>query len=173
MSEQKIQQALVLIKPDGLKKSLTGNIITKLSEAKLVIVGAKVVRVSEKLAREHYRDVVDRPFFDELLLYIQGKLHGEPHDRVIALVYEGVNAIDLLRRIAGATNPEEADPASIRGACGRITTKGIYEDLIHCSADLADAEREIKLWFKPDELVSDIYPVRKVVRDGVEMLIWA
>lgn len=173
MSKQDIQQALVLIKPDGLMKSLIGNIITKLSEAKLVIVGAKVVKVSQELAREHYRDLEARPFFDELVLYIRGKLHGEPHDRVLALVYEGVNAIDLLRRIAGATNPEEADPISIRGAYGRITTKGIYENVIHCSSDPAEAEREIKLWFKPDELVSDIYPVCTEVRERIEMLVWA
>ena len=70
-----IQQLLVLIKPDGLKKSLTGNILTKLSEAKLVIVGAKVVNVSRELAEEHYKHLKDKPFFNDLLKYLMGEYH--------------------------------------------------------------------------------------------------
>lgn len=167
------EQLLILIKPDGLKKSLTGNIITKLSEAKLVIIGAKVVKVTDELAKEHYKQLKDKPFFDELVKYIEGKLHGEPYQRVLALVYQGDEAIKKLRNIAGATNPEEADPVSIRGAYGRITTKGVYENVIHCSSDPAEAEREIKLWFEPKEIVSDIYPTKKKVLDKVETIVWA
>ncbi len=168
-----VQQLLVLIKPDGLKKSLTGNILTKLSEAKLVIIGAKVVHVSRELASEHYKQLKDKPFFEDLIAYIQGKLHGEPYNRVLAFVYQGENAIQKLRAIAGATNPEEAEPVSIRGAYGRITTKGVYENVIHCSSDPAEAEREIKLWFKPCELVADVYPTKKVVLEKVEKTVWA
>lgn len=168
-----IEQLLILIKPDGLKKSLTGNILTKLSESKLVIIGAKVVKVSDELAREHYKHLTDKPFFEELIKYIQGKLHGEPYQRVLALVYQGEDAIRKLRILAGATNPEEADPISIRGAYGRITTKGIYENVIHCSSDPAEAEREIKLWFEPDEIVSSIYPTKKIVPAKQEKITWA
>jgi len=167
------EQLLILIKPDGLKKSLTGNIITKLSESKLVIIGAKLVRVSDDLAREHYKHLKDKPFFPELIEYIQGKFHGQPYQRVLALVYQGDDAIKNLRNIAGATNPEEADPVSIRGAYGRITTKGVYENVIHCSSDPAEAEREIKLWFEPAEIVSEIYPTKKVVLEKVEKTVWA
>ena len=167
------EQLLILIKPDGLKKSLTGNIITKLSEAKLVIIGAKVVKVTDELAKEHYKQLKDKPFFDELVKYIEGKLHGEPYQRVLALVYQGDDAIKKLRNLAGATNPEEADPVSIRGAYGRITTKGVYENVIHCSSDPAEAEREIKLWFEPEEVVSDIYPTKKATREKVETIVWA
>jgi len=148
-----VQKTLVLIKPDGLLKSLTGNILTKLSEAKLDIVGAKVVRVSRELAEQHYQHLKDKPFFDELVRYIQGKLHGPHYERVLALVYEGEDAINRVRKIAGATNPEEADPTTIRGAYGRITTKGVYENVIHSSSDAKDAEREIALWFRPEEIV--------------------
>ena len=167
------EQLLILIKPDGLKKSLTGNIITKLSESKLAIIGAKVVCVSDKLAREHYKHLKDKPFFDELVKYIEGNLHGEPYHRVLALVYQGDDAIKKLRNLAGATNPEEADPVSIRGAYGRITTKGVYENVIHCSSDPDEAEREIKLWFEPNEIVLDIYPTKKTVLEKVETIIWA
>jgi len=168
-----VEQLLILIKPDGLIKSLTGNIISKLSEAKLVIIGAKVVKVSDELAREHYKHLKDKPFFGELIEYIQGKLHGEPYQRVLALVYQGEDAIKKLRNIAGATNPEEAEPVSIRGAYGRITTKGVYENVIHCSSDPAEAEREIKLWFEPQEVVANIYPTKKVILQKTEKIVWA
>ena len=157
-----VQQTLVLIKPDGIKKSLTGNILTKLSEAKLIIVGAKVVRVSGKLAEEHYQQLKDKPFFEELIRYIQGKYHHV--ERVLALVYQGTDAIARVRAIAGATNPEEAEPTTIRGAYGRITTKGIYENVIHASSDEKDAEREIKLWFSPQEIVVPLYSTRKIIK---------
>ncbi|MGB2601018.1 MAG: nucleoside-diphosphate kinase [Candidatus Omnitrophota bacterium] len=154
-----LDQTLVLIKPDGLKKSLTGNILTRLSETKLDIVGARIVRVSRELAAEHYRALKDKPFFEDLLKYIMGEYHKK---KVMALVYWGDDAISKVRALCGETNPEEADAVSIRGAYGRITTAGVYENAIHASANLEDAEREIKLWFQPDEIIVDIYPVTKV-----------
>jgi len=167
----KRQSTLVLVKPDGLVKSLTGNILTKLSEGKLVIIAAKVVKVSRELAEEHYRHLKDKPFFDGLIRYIQGEPYGEDYKRVLALVYEGEDAINKVRAMAGSTNPEEASPTSIRGAYGRITTKGVFENVIHASANEEDSEREIKLWFKPEELVGDIFP-SKVTTHQVEERIW-
>ncbi|MFH1368927.1 MAG: nucleoside-diphosphate kinase [Elusimicrobiota bacterium] len=168
-----IQHVLVLIKPDGLKKSLTGNILTKLSEAKLTIIAAKVVHVSVELAEDHYKHLKTKPFFGELIRYIRGDQHGEAYSRVLALVYKGSSAIEKLREIAGATNPEDADPVSIRGAYGRITTKGVYENVIHCSSDAAEAEREIKLWFQPSELCCEVYPSKKVTKEKCEHEVWA
>ncbi|MCP4653432.1 MAG: nucleoside-diphosphate kinase [Candidatus Omnitrophica bacterium] len=147
----KDEATLVIIKPDGLKKSLTGNILTRLSETKLRIVGAKVVKVAEELARKHYHHLQEKPFFSELLKYITGEPYGE--NRVLALVYAGENAIEKVRQIAGTTNPEEADPVSVRGAYGRILTNGLYENVIHASSSSEEAEREIELWFRPDEIV--------------------
>lgn len=148
-------QTLILIKPDGLTKSLTGNILTRLSETKLEIVAAKMVRVSRERAAEHYKELKDEPFFDELIKYIMGEFHKK---KVMALVYWGEEAISKVREICGKTNPEEADSVSIRGAYGRITTSGVYENAIHASANEKDAEREIKLWFEPDDLIVDVYP---------------
>ena len=156
----KEQQTLVLIKPDGLKKSLTGNILTRLSETKLVIIGAKIAQPSRELAIQHYHHMKDKPFFEELIRYLMGEFHTP---RVMALVYHGEDAIQKVRQICGSTNPEEADPVSIRGAYGRITTRGIYENVIHASTNEEEAEREIKLWFDPDDLVHEPYPVREEV----------
>jgi len=165
------QAVLILIKPDGLKKSLTGNILTRLSETKLEIVAAKMVRVSKALAEEHYQHLKDEPFFGELIRYIQGELHNR--HKVMALIYWGKDAISKCRELAGATNPEEAEPTSIRGSYGRITTAGLYENVIHVSANPEDAEREIKLWFDPPEVIVDLYPSKETVVKELKRVIWA
>lgn len=159
---RKSNQSLVLIKPDGLVKSLTGNILTRLSETKLRIIGTKVVKVTKELAAEHYAHLKDKPFFNSVVNYMMGTIYAKEYERVIAIVYGGENAIEKIRKMAGATNPEEADQTSIRGQYGRVTTKGVFENVIHCSANEEDAEREIKLWFHPDELVEEVYPSEEV-----------
>jgi len=164
------QKTLVVIKPDGLKKSLTGNILTRLSESKLEIVAAKIIRVSRELAAEHYKHMKDKPFFDELIKYLQGELHERR--KVMAMVYWGDGAIDKVRKLAGSTNPEEADPTTIRGSYGRITTKGLYENVIHASSNESEAEREIKLWFEPDEIIVDLYPTKFAALSNVTKRVW-
>jgi len=156
-----VEQSLVLIKPDGLVRSLTGDILSKLSETGLKIVGAKVVQVTRELAEEHYCHLKEEKFFDELIKYIMGEYHTK---RVLALVYHGENAIKKIRKVVGSTNPEKAEPSTIRGKYGRITTHGVFENVVHASENAKEAEREIKLWFRPDELVYTIYPteLRKV-----------
>ena len=165
------QATLILVKPDGLIKSLTGNILTRLSETKLEIVAARMVRVSKELAEEHYLHLKDKPFFVELIRYLMGELHDRR--KVMAIVYWGEDAINKVRALAGATNPEEADPVSIRGAYGRITTKGIYENVIHASSNDVESKREIQLWFSPDEIIVDLYPVKEVVKKEVKQKVWA
>ncbi|MBI4550011.1 MAG: nucleoside-diphosphate kinase [Candidatus Omnitrophica bacterium] len=164
------EQTLVIIKPDGLSKSLTGNVLSRLSETRLEIAAAKIVRVTRELAEEHYRALREKPFFDELIRYIMGEFHDRK--KVMTLVYVGEDAIRLVRTIAGATNPEQADPVSIRGAYGRITTYGVYENVIHASESVAEAEREIKLWFAPDDIIFDLYPTKNVQAVGTQR-IWA
>ncbi len=156
------ERTLVLIKPDGLVKSLTGNIITMLSESKLKIIGAKIVKVSRELAEKHYADLKDslvkkfgeekgKLIFENTLDYIQGKFHT---DRVLAMVYGGKDAISKIRELAGETNPEKASAVSIRGKYGRIHSETkVFENVIHCSDSTENAEREISLWFKKDEVV--------------------
>ena len=94
--------------------------------------------------------------FQFTLKYIQGEYHT---DRVFALVYSGENAIEIIRKIAGETNPEKAEPTSIRGRYGRIHSQtGVFENVMHASDSVESAEREIKLWFNPEELVEELYP---------------
>jgi nucleoside-diphosphate kinase len=167
-----MQQTLVIIKPDGLKKSLTGNILSRLSETKLRIVGAKVVQVCHELAASHYEHLKDKPFFEDVIKYLCGEHHGEDYRRVLALVYEGEDAISKVRKLAGATNPEQADSTSIRGQYGRLTSAGLFENVLHCSSSEEDAEREIKLWFEPQEIIDDIYPTKEV-ETKLKKKVWA
>lgn len=159
------QQTLVLIKPDGLIKSLTGNILTELSSTDLIIVGAKIVQVTRELAEEHYQHLREEKFFDELIRYIMGEFHTK---RVLTLVYHGENAINKVRRVVGATDPEKADPTTIRGKYGRVTRAGVFENVVHASENEKEAEREIKLWFRPEELVHTIYPTESKKATKIE-----
>lgn len=170
--DKNIQNTLVLIKPDGLKKSLTGNILTRLSETKLMIIGVKVTKVSRDLAMKHYGHLKDHPHFEEILDYLQGKIYGEEYERVMALVYKGENAIEKVRKIAGITNPEKAEATTIRGQYGRITSIGTFENVIHCSENELEAEREIKLWFDPDEIIYQIYPTEEKILKNCSKVAW-
>ena len=152
-----LQSTLVLIKPDGLVRSLTGNILTRLSETKLEIIAAKMLRPTRELAEEHYKHLRAKPFFAELIQYMMGQLHDRR--KAMALVYWGEDAIAKVRHLAGATNPEQAEPTSIRGSYGRIKA-GVFENVIHASESESEAEREIKLWFSPDEIILDLYPTK-------------
>lgn len=165
------EQVLVLIKPDGLVRSLTGNILTRLSETKLEIVAAKVTRVSQELAEAHYHHLKDKGFYRELIQYLQGQLHDRR--KVMALVYWGEDAIGKVRVLAGATNPEEALPTSIRGSFGRIRSSGLFENVLHASSDSGEAEREIKLWFDPDEIILDLYSTKAVNVNKTQVRQWA
>lgn len=168
MSKENRENTLVLIKPDALKNSLTGYILSMLSEfhTGLHFAGTKIVAVSTLLAEEHYDEHRGKFFYPPLLEYITGRLHypDEPWKRrVIAFVYQGPNAIKKIREIAGPTNAHDArvqKPGCIR-ALGTVvpvkdeTSTVIGErvdNLIHASANASDAEREIKLWFKPTDI---------------------
>jgi nucleoside-diphosphate kinase len=168
MDESKLEQTLVLIKPDALKNSSTGYILSTLSEfhTGLHLCGAKVVNVSKMTAEEHYAEHREKNFYPELLEYIMGRTHyaDEPwKQRVIAIVYQGPDAIRKIRAIVGPTNPLEArvkKPGCIRAlgtvvplkdAEGNVISERM-DNLIHASATDDDAEREIKLWFKPNDI---------------------
>ena len=148
-----IEQTLILIKPDGAFRKLTGLTIDRLDASGLEMVGAKMVGITEELAREHYRSLADKPFFPNLIKYIRGEFHGFKDNRILALVYRGEGAIARVRQIAGATNPEQAAPGTIRGSFGRITTAGQFENVIHASGNAEDAAFEVQLWFKPAEIL--------------------
>jgi nucleoside-diphosphate kinase len=168
MANKDFDQTLVLIKPDALKNSLTGYVLSQLSEfhTGLRFAGVKIVHVTRMLAAEHYAEHVDKIFYDSLIEYITGRIHypGMPEkQRVIAIVYQGPDAVKKLRDIAGPTNPHQARDAKpgciralgtvapLKNAEGKLIGERM-DNLIHASALDAEAEREIKLWFKPNDI---------------------
>jgi nucleoside-diphosphate kinase len=160
MVKNSLEQTLVIIKPDGIVKSLTGNILSILSETKLKIVGAKLIRVNKELAERHYEKHKGKFYYDGLIDYLCGNLTFHTN-RVLVLAYEGKNAVNKVRRLIGDKNPELADPLTIRGKYGRVNSKNqAYENVIHSSDGVKEAEREIKIWFSPSELANVIYPVK-------------
>jgi nucleoside-diphosphate kinase len=168
MEQQEREQTLVLIKPDALKNSLTGYVLSILSEVhtNLRFAGLKVVHVSSMLASEHYAEHRGKVFYPALIEYISGLLHypGEPwKHRVIAIVYQGPDAVKKIRSIAGPTNPHHAreqKPGCIRSMGTVVPLKDEggniigerMDNLIHASATDDEAEREIKLWFMPHDI---------------------
>jgi nucleoside-diphosphate kinase len=181
MDKKILKQTLVLIKPDALKNSLTGYILSQLSEfhTGLRFAATKIVHVNKMLAEEHYAEHQGKVFFPSLLEYIMGHLHypGEPwKHRVIAIVYQGPDAVKKMRDIVGPTNPHiarEQKPGCIRALGTVVPIKDAegnvvgerMDNLIHASANDSDAERETKLWFKPN----DIPPFMHAYPTGISM----
>ncbi|HUT12244.1 MAG TPA: nucleoside-diphosphate kinase [Thermoguttaceae bacterium] len=169
MDDGRLEQTLVLIKPDALRLSLTGYLFSQLSEfhTGLRFAALKVVHVTRTLAEVHYAEHKGKPFYEPLLGYIMGREHypTEPHKRrVIAVVYSGVGAVAKIREIAGPTDPHVARdraPGTIRALgtlvpvkdAGGNTVDYRMDNLIHASATVEEAEREIKLWFRPDDIM--------------------
>ncbi|OGS49662.1 MAG: nucleoside-diphosphate kinase [Elusimicrobia bacterium RIFOXYB2_FULL_62_6] len=148
-----IEKTLVLIKPDGMRRRLAGFSIDRLDTAGLEMVGAKIVSVTEELAREHYKMLEGKSFFPTLIKFMTSEFDKVSNRRVLALVYKGENAIQAIREVVGATNPEDAAPGTIRCSCGKLAPQGHIANVVHASGNAGDAERELKLWFKPGELV--------------------
>jgi len=177
MDKKDLEQTLVLIKPDALKNSLTGYVLSQLSQfhTGLRFAGAKIVCVSRILAEEHYAEHRDKIFFPALIDYLMGLIHYANESwkrRVIAFVYHGPGAIKKIRDIAGPTNPHtarEQSPGCIRALGTLVPLKDAagneigerMDNLIHASATSSEAEREIKLWFKPNDIppLMHSYPV--------------
>ena len=168
MTDKNFEQTLVLIKPDALKNSLTGYVLSQFSEfhTGLRFAAAKIVHVSEMLAEEHYAEHRGKVFFPALIGHIRGQAHY-PDDpwkrRVIAFVYLGPDAIKKVRHFAGPTDPDEARekrPGCIRALGTKVPLQDAaghvigyrMDNLIHASANGSDAEREVKLWFRPGDI---------------------
>jgi nucleoside-diphosphate kinase len=165
---KELEQTLALIKPDALKNSLTGYVLSQLSEfhTGLIYAGTKVVNVTRMLAEVHYEEHKGKVFYPSLIEYITGCVHyaDKPHrQRVIAIVYQGPDAVKQVRVVSGPTNPHvarEQKPGCIRSLGTIVALKDDrgeeigerMDNLIHASATDEEAEREIKLWFKPNEI---------------------
>ncbi len=138
-----MEQTLVLVKPDGVQRGLIGEVIGRLERRGLKLVGMKLMQVDEALAHRHYGEHVDRPFFPGLVGFITS-------GPVVAMAWEANNAVEIVRNSMGPTNPANAAPGTIRGDLG----VDIGRNLIHGSDSPESAERELALFFNPEEVLS-------------------
>jgi nucleoside-diphosphate kinase len=138
-----MEQTLVLVKPDAVQRGLVGEVISRLERRGLKMVAMKLLQVDEALARQHYAEHQRRPFFAGLV----GFITSSP---VVAMVWEAEQAIDIVRRTMGETDPVKSPPGSIRGDLAL----NIGRNLVHGSDGPESAQREIDLFFRQDEILS-------------------
>jgi nucleoside-diphosphate kinase len=137
-----LETTLVLIKPDAVQRGLTGEIVSRLEARGLKIIAAKFLKVPQSLAEEHYAIHQGKPFYDGLIQYITSS-------PVMAMVWEGPQAIAAVRQTMGSTRPIEAAPGSVRHDFGLE----VGRNLTHASDGAETAKLEISLWFEPDEII--------------------
>ncbi len=138
-----MERTFVMIKPDGVQRRLIGKILQRFEESGLKIVAMKFLKVSQEMAEKHYEVHQGKPFYESLIKYITS-------GPVVAMVIEGQNAIERVRKMVGATDPQKAMPGTIRGDF----CQHIGRNVIHASDAKETAEKEISLWFSDDEIVS-------------------
>jgi len=136
-----MERSLVLIKPDGMQRGLGDTVISRLEERGLKLVALKMLHLDKALAEKHYAVHRDKPFFEGLINYITSA-------PIIAAVFEGEGAVELIRKLMGATDPAKAEIGTIRSDFGL----DIERNTVHGSDSVETAEKEIKLFFTEDEI---------------------
>lgn len=136
-----MEQTLVLIKPSGVIRCLIGDVIARFQNKGLIITGLKMMQLDEKILREHYAHLVDRPFFPDLL-------NSMMRTPVIAMCIKGVDAVNVVRQLTGATNGRKAAPGTIRGD---FSMSG-QENIVHASDSVENALIEINRFFSEGEI---------------------
>lgn len=137
-----MEKTFLMVKPDGVQRNLIGEIVSRFEKKGFQLVAAKLMHISRELAEQHYAEHKERPFFGELVDFITS-------GPVFAMVWQGENVIATARKMMGATNPQEADVGTIRGDYGIQ----VGMNIIHGSDSPESAEREINLFFKPEEIL--------------------
>ncbi len=137
-----MQKTLVLLKPDAVQRGLVGELVSRLERKGLKLVGMKLVKMDDALARQHYAEHVDKPFFKGLAQFITS-------GPLVAMAIEGEDAICMVRTLMGETNPANAAPGTVRGDYA----VSIGLNLVHGSDSIESAQRELALFFKKDEIL--------------------
>lgn len=140
---KKMERTFIAVKPDGVQRSITHKIIAKFEEKGYKLTGIKLVNASLELLTEHYIEHKDKPFFPKIVSFMTS-------GPILAMCWEGNDVVKQGRKILGATNPLNADLGTIRGDYGIDMGRNVC----HGSDSVESAERELKIWFSPEEIVS-------------------
>jgi len=152
-----IEKTLVLVKPDGVQRCIVGRIIKRFEDAGLKMIGLKMQWIDKEFAKKHYTEDIAVRRGEKVRELLLDFISEGP---VVAICIEGVNAIENVRKITGTTEPRGASPGTIRGDFAHVSfsyadnKEMAVKNIIHASADKKDAEAEVKLWFKSEELHS-------------------
>ncbi|HOO55302.1 MAG TPA: nucleoside-diphosphate kinase [bacterium] len=136
-----MEKSLVIVKPDGVQRGLIGEIISRFEKKGFKIIGLKMIHITPELAEKHYKDHIGKDFYASLVEFITCS-------PVVVLAIQGDNAVRLIRNMMGALKPEDAQPGSIRGDLALSKSYNV----IHGSDSPENGEREVGLFFEPDEL---------------------
>lgn len=131
-----VENSFVMVKPDGVRRSLVGEVISRLETKGFTLENIRMLTIDEDLASRHYAEHLERPFFPELLEFITS-------GPVVAMEWSGESAVASIRTLMGATNPAEAAPGTIRGDLATVMT----ENIVHGSDSVESAERELGIFF--------------------------
>lgn len=138
-----MEKTFVMLKPDAVQRNLAGEIISRLEKRGLKLVAIKMLKIDNELAEQHYGEHIGKPFFQSLVDFITS-------GPVIAMIWEGQNAVQVARKMMGSTDPQKAEAGTIRGDYALFTGKNI----VHGSDSLESAAREIDLFFSPRDVIS-------------------
>ena len=138
-----IERTFVMVKPDGVQRGIIGKILSRFESKGLKLVAAKLVIATEAQAKEHYEEHVGKPFYEGLLTFIRS-------GPTMAMVWEGDGAVEVVRRLVGKTNPQEAEAGTIRGDLGL----SVGHNVIHAADSTSSASREIPIYFEEDEILN-------------------
>ena len=153
-----MEQTLILFKPSAIGRALVGKVLSRFEQKGLVIAGMKMMKLSEELLKEHYAHLIDKPFFPHII----ASMTATP---VIVACLKGVDAINVVRSMTGATNGRQAAPGTIRGDFSMSN----QENIIHASSSPEDAEVEIKRFFSDDEIFDYTPATIKFINSDLEL----
>jgi nucleoside-diphosphate kinase len=136
-----VERTLILIKPDALARGLAGTVLGRFEQKGLKIAGMKMIQLDDALLREHYSHLADKPFFPTIAEFMS-------RAPVIAMCLEGLEAVEVCRKLCGVTNSRKAEPGTIRGDLGM----SMQANLVHASDSVETAQAEVARFFKPEEL---------------------
>ena len=146
------ERTFVAIKPDGVKRGLIGRVVQRFEDKGFKIVGMKLLQVTPEMAAKHYEEHEGKPFYKRLIYYITSA-------PIVAMVVEGYNAVESVRHTVGVTNPMNADVGTIRADFAQI----MEYNIVHASDSPASAEREIGIYFRPEEIYDNWQSMSEII----------
>ena len=152
-----MEKTFVAIKPDGVKRGLVGELINRFERKGYKLIGMKLIIPTQQIVEQHYKEHINKPFYPRLLKYFTS-------GPLVAMALEGYNVVKGVRQIVGATNPDNADVGTIRADYAQI----MEQNIVHASDSVESGQREINIWFKPEEIFDNWKTVSEILIEELQ-----